>query len=99
MSGDDSTRTRQPTATSALISNVEDANGYDWQAATEADRIALCKWLDAHYQTVMETSVGWHFLFDGLNEFYQTDDPYVLRHKIAEVAAMLVIMSGAEQGF
>jgi hypothetical protein len=43
---------------------------------------------------VMGSSVGWRFLFDGLNEFYQTDDSLILQQEITEVAAMLILMSG-----
>ena len=87
---------RQPTATPGLISRIEDANGYDWQSATEADRIALCEWLNAKYRTKMENPPGWRFLYDGLNEIYRTDDPYTLRQRIMEVAPMLVVMAGYE---
>ena len=87
------TATRQPTVTSTLISKIETANGNDWWAATETDRIELCKWMDANRRATMGNSVGWRFLFNGLNEFYQTDEPLVLQQRITETAAMLILMS------
>lgn len=83
----------QPAATSVLIGKIETADGYDWWAATETDRIELCKWMDANRQAVMGSSVGWRFPFNGLNEFYQTDEPLVLQQRITEVAAVLILTS------
>ena len=83
---------------STLVGKIQNANGYDWRAATESDKVELCKWMDANNRAVMgdSTSVDWRFLFSGLNEFYQSDDPFILEQKIAEVAAVLIISSNNE---
>jgi tetratricopeptide (TPR) repeat protein len=87
---------RQTTTTSTLISRIETANGYDWWAATETDRIEVCRWMDANYRDVMGGPVRWRFLFDGLNEFYRTDEPLILQQKISEIAAMLSLLADLE---
>ncbi len=84
----------QPTTT--LMSKRETANGYDWWAATEADRIELCKWWDANQRKVMGGPARWRYVFDGLNEFYRTDEPLILQQKISEIAAMLSLLANLE---
>ncbi len=87
---------RQPTTTSTLMSKRETADGYDWWAATEADRIELCKWWDANRRKVMGGPTRWHYVFDGLNEFYRTDEPLILQQKISEIAATLSLLADLE---
>lgn len=82
-----------PTIPSVLIRKIEIANGYDWWAATEMDRVELCRWMEANQRAATGSSVGWRFLFDNLNEFYQTDEPLILQEKIIEVAAILSFTS------
>jgi len=78
---------------SGLIGKVDRANGYDWWAATETERIELCKWFEANARRAGNTwSPGWRFDFAGLNEFYRTDEPFILEQRIAEVAAVLSLI-------
>lgn len=82
-----------PTIVSALIRNSERANGYDWWAASEAERIELCRWWEANVRRAGDKSYpGWQSVFVGLNEFYRTDEPFILQQPISEVAVLLADM-------
>jgi hypothetical protein len=82
-----------PTIVSALIRNSERANGYDWWAASEAERIELCKWFEANVRRAGDKSYpGWQYVFVALNEFYRTDEDFILQQPISEVSVVLAEM-------
>jgi hypothetical protein len=71
-----------------------DANGYDWRRSTRAERIALCKQYDANLQKNLGSSPGWNFFCSGLEEFYNTNDDFILRQEVSDVATMLLLFAG-----
>lgn len=71
-----------------------DANGYDWRRSTRAERVALCKQYDANLQKHLGSSPGWNFFYSGLEEFYNTNDDFILRQEVSDVATMLLLFAG-----
>ena len=69
------------------------SDGYDWNAASEQDKIELCQWRDANLKRALGFSAGWRNCYDGLNEFYRTNDSFILGQDIGEVDTLLSALS------
>jgi len=75
-----------------LLDRIAYANGYDWHLALESDKIALCKWMSRNVLNAFGSAPEWLYFYSGLNEFYNTTDPFILGQKIDSIAGGLLLL-------
>ena len=64
-------------------------NGYTWRTASLETRMRFCNACAARVQSRKPGITG-NFIFDSLQEFYNSDDPKILRQPATDIAALTI---------
>ena len=81
---------------SSAVTRVYD--GYTWQDANYEQKMAVCR--DLAHRMSSQRQFRWvtaRWLYVNLEAYYQGSEPYVLRERVTDIAALCVALQQAQQ--
>jgi hypothetical protein len=86
--GNQSLNSREPSLTGSM-------NGYAWSKATDASRYSLAADISRRLNENGTSDCSANFIYDALNEAFNTSDTAIMKTQIAEVVGFCVAMAKA----